>query len=91
MFLAVETNYGELSVVLGYKNLSIGLCLQQILEDLKLDESSTKVIDRRAKTCTNVLKHFEEVKTDCQLDELICLMTESKAVAFVLNILGQVI
>ena len=91
MLSCIQTNHGELSVVLGNKNFRIGLSLQKVLEYLEFDESSSKVIDRRAETSTDVLQHLVEVKADRQLDELVCLMTECKAVTLVLNVLCEVV
>ena len=91
MLIIVQTNYGEFSVILRNENFRVSLCLQEVLEYLKFYETTTQIVNGRAETCTNILQHFIKIKTDCQLDEFIHLVTESQAVTLILNILCQMI
>lgn len=91
MLVIVHSYYSKLPVVLCDKNLRICFCLQQILENLQLYKATAKVIDRRAETSANVLQHLVKVKTDGQLYKLVRLVAEGQTVAFVLNVLCQVV
>ena len=91
MLIIVQTNYGEFSVILRNENFRVSLCLQEVLEYLKFYETTTQIVNGRTETCTNIKQHFILFKNDCQLDELIHLVTESQAVTLILNILCQMI
>ena len=41
MFLSIKTNYSELPVVLRNKNLCISFGFQEVLENLKFNESAS--------------------------------------------------
>ena len=78
MSVRIKSDNSEFPVILGNKNLSVGLCFKKVLEDLKFDEPASHVIHGRTETGPDILKHLIEVETDSELDELVGLMTEHR-------------
>ena len=75
--------------IVGDNNLCICFTGEQVLENLKLNETTSQITDRRAESILYIIQHLIKIERYCELNRMICFTPKDKVFILMLQELSQ--